>query len=161
MNLVKILTVENQENKNIYQLINNFFVLLDNDNWFLQNHLNSLFNLCESKNLHWAYSLRQIYNENLNYICDDNCESLGLLHPVWYNQKKNLIDMNCYFIKREILLFGTHQLNCKARDPNKPECDEALLQHLIKYHKYSSTKLCVCNSMINFACLSKLYFGSS
>jgi len=118
-----------------------YICFLDNDNWFLQNHLNSLFDLCESKNLHWAYSLRQIYNENLNYVCDDNCESLGLLHPVWYNQKKNLIDMNCYFIKREILLFGTHQLNCKARDPNKPECDEALLQHLIKYHKYSSTKL--------------------
>jgi len=35
MNIVKILTVENQENKNIYQLINNFFVLLGNDNWFV------------------------------------------------------------------------------------------------------------------------------
>jgi|TARA_B100001971_G_scaffold182586_1_gene180012 DNA repair protein RecO (recombination protein O) len=33
MNIVKILTVENQENKTIYQLLSNFFVLLDNDNW--------------------------------------------------------------------------------------------------------------------------------
>ena len=35
MNIIKILTVENQENKNIYQLLNNFFVLLDNDNWLI------------------------------------------------------------------------------------------------------------------------------
>jgi len=33
MNIVKILTVENQKNKTIYQLLSNFFVLLDNDNW--------------------------------------------------------------------------------------------------------------------------------
>ena len=33
MNIVKILTVENQENKNIYDLLKNFFLILDNDNW--------------------------------------------------------------------------------------------------------------------------------
>jgi len=33
MNIVKILTVENQENKNIYQLLTNYFVLLNKDNW--------------------------------------------------------------------------------------------------------------------------------
>ena len=33
MNLVKILTVENQENKNIYNLLKNFFLILDNDKW--------------------------------------------------------------------------------------------------------------------------------
>ena len=118
-----------------------YICFLDNDNWFLQNHLNSLFNLCESKKLHWAYSLRQIYDENINYICDDNCESLGLLHPVWYNGQKYLVDMNCYFIKREILLSVTNVLNGKTRDPNKTEPDEALLQHLIKYYKNLCTKL--------------------
>ena len=35
MNLVKILTVENQENKNIYNLLNNFFLLLKKDNWLI------------------------------------------------------------------------------------------------------------------------------
>ena len=35
MNIIKILTVENQENKNIYQLLSNFFVLLDKDNWLI------------------------------------------------------------------------------------------------------------------------------
>ena len=35
MNIIKILTVENQENKNIYQLLSNFFVILDKDNWLI------------------------------------------------------------------------------------------------------------------------------
>ena len=35
MNLIKILTVENQENKTVYQLLGNFFILLDNDNWLI------------------------------------------------------------------------------------------------------------------------------
>ena len=35
MNLVKILTVENQENKNIYNLLYNFFLLLKKDNWLI------------------------------------------------------------------------------------------------------------------------------
>ena len=33
MNLIKILTVENQESKTIYNLICNFFLLLKNDSW--------------------------------------------------------------------------------------------------------------------------------
>ena len=33
MNIVKILTVDNQENKNIYELLKNFFLILDKDDW--------------------------------------------------------------------------------------------------------------------------------
>tara|TARA_B100001175_G_C19011362_1_gene403637 strand:- start:156 stop:545 length:390 start_codon:yes stop_codon:yes gene_type:complete len=35
MNILKILTVENQQNKNIFFLINNFFSLLNEDNWIV------------------------------------------------------------------------------------------------------------------------------
>ncbi len=35
MNLVKILTMENQSNKNIYYLIDNFFEILNKSNWIL------------------------------------------------------------------------------------------------------------------------------
>ena len=33
MNLIKILTVENQSNKNLYNLINNFFENIKLDKW--------------------------------------------------------------------------------------------------------------------------------
>jgi len=35
MNLIKILTADNQENKNIYNLINNFFNILKKDKWLI------------------------------------------------------------------------------------------------------------------------------
>ena len=35
MNIIKILTVENEENKTIYELILNFFVLLNRDDWLI------------------------------------------------------------------------------------------------------------------------------
>ena len=35
MNLVKILTVENQENINVYNLLSNFFFLLKDDDWLI------------------------------------------------------------------------------------------------------------------------------
>ena len=35
MNLIKTLTVDNETNKNIYQLLNNFFELLNKDNWLV------------------------------------------------------------------------------------------------------------------------------
>ena len=35
MNLIKTLTVENETNKDIYQLLNNFFELLNKDNWLV------------------------------------------------------------------------------------------------------------------------------
>ena len=38
MNIVKVLTVDNQENKNIYLLLDNFFRILENDDW-LKNYI--------------------------------------------------------------------------------------------------------------------------
>ncbi len=35
MNLIKILTVDNQENRNIYQILNDLFLFLKNDNWLV------------------------------------------------------------------------------------------------------------------------------
>lgn len=59
-------------------LINSDYILfLDEDNWFEPDHVESLINMIEAKNLDFAYSLRKIYDVNGKYLLDDNCESLG------------------------------------------------------------------------------------
>ena len=59
-------------------LINSDYILfLDEDNWFEPDHVESLINTIEAKNLDFAYSLRKIYDVNGKYLLDDNCESLG------------------------------------------------------------------------------------
>ena len=66
MSLLKVLTAENQENKNIFYLINDFFTLLDSENWvkdFIFWELNIL------KNLGYDINFKNyVSRENINGI---------------------------------------------------------------------------------------------
>lgn len=81
-------------------LINTDYVLfLDQDNWFGDNHVKSCIDTIEANGLDWSYSLRKIFSKNGDYICEDNCESLGLWDGVTGNKH---IDTNCYCLKTEV-----------------------------------------------------------
>jgi len=83
-------------------LINSDYVFfLDQDNWYDENHVGSLVDLMETENLDWAYSLRKIYKESTEFVVNDNCESLGS-YPS-YSRRPNLVDTNCYALRRRIL----------------------------------------------------------
>jgi glycosyltransferase involved in cell wall biosynthesis len=77
-------------------LINTNYVLyLDQDCWYERNHVQSCIENIEKNNLEWSYSLRLITDKNGNYICEDNCESLGK----WPSYHGNYhIDTNNYCI---------------------------------------------------------------
>lgn len=76
-----------------------YLFFLDQDNYYEKNHVESLVNLCEEKNYSWAYSLRNIINKKGEFICQDNCESLGI-YESWMDKYYH-IDTNCYCLKRE------------------------------------------------------------
>ena len=80
--------------------INSDYVLyLDQDCWFDENHVESLVEEIETNEVDWSHSLRKIVDSQGNYICNDDCESLGKWKPfVNYNH----IDTNCYCIKTDI-----------------------------------------------------------
>ncbi len=80
-------------------LVNSDYVMyLDQDNQFEDNHVKSCLDLMKSNNLDWVYSLRNIYS-NGNFVCEDNCESLGKWESF---QNYKLTDTNCYCIKTSI-----------------------------------------------------------
>lgn len=84
-------------------LVNHDYILfLDQDNWFEKDHVEMLVNECEKYKFDWAYSLRKIYSKDKEYLCEDNCESLGRW-PVWVNKDAFLIDSSSYCFKREFL----------------------------------------------------------
>ena len=84
-------------------LINHDYVLfLDQDNWFDPDHVETLVNECEKYKFDWAYSLRKIYSKDKEYLCDDNCESLGRW-PVWVNPDAYLIDSSSYCFRTEFI----------------------------------------------------------
>ncbi len=73
---------------------------LDEDNWYEPNHVEELVKAIET-GAQWAYSLRKIYDKNGNYICDDNCESLGKW-PIFFNNDAYHIDTSSFAIRRDI-----------------------------------------------------------
>lgn len=81
-------------------LVNSDYVLyLDQDCWIDENHVESLVNTIEENDYYWAHSLRKIVDKDGNYVCNDDCESLGKWRPL---TNYNHIDTNCYCIKTEI-----------------------------------------------------------
>ena len=84
-------------------LINYDYILfLDQDNWFEPDHVASLVGEIERFNFDWSYSLRKIYDKDGNYLCDDNCESLGRW-PAWVSTQAHLIDSSSYCFKTEFI----------------------------------------------------------
>jgi GT2 family glycosyltransferase len=84
-----------------------YILFLDEDNWFEPNHVETMINKIKSKDLMCSYSLRRIVDEREQYVCDDDCESLGR-YPAFYDHLLNFVDTNCYCFKREYLVNIAH-----------------------------------------------------
>lgn len=83
-------------------LIDTEYVLyLDQDNVLDKDHVQTCVDTIEKNKLDWCYSLRKIIDKQGNYLCTDDCESLGkwqTYHGI------NHVDTNCYCIKTEIAI---------------------------------------------------------
>ena len=75
-------------------------VYLDEDNWIEPCHVEKLVKKIEEGN-DWAFSLRKIYDKDGNFLCEDNCESLGKW-PVYFDDKVFHIDTSSFAIRRDI-----------------------------------------------------------
>tara|TARA_Y100000590_G_scaffold443611_1_gene573266 strand:- start:912 stop:1595 length:684 start_codon:yes stop_codon:yes gene_type:complete len=80
MNLIKLLTVENQSNINIYQLIEDFYLFLDNKNWI-------------NKLIFWELDLFKLigYDLSLKNIVDEEVVDNKKLYFVSNNDEKKYI----------------------------------------------------------------------
>lgn len=78
-----------------------YILYLDQDCWFDPNHVQSCIDKIEKEDLDWCYSLRKIMSKEEEYICNDDCESLGKYNP---NFDYNLCDTSTYCIKREVAM---------------------------------------------------------
>ena len=73
---------------------------LDEDNWFEANHVEKMVEKLKEGH-DWVYSLRNIHDKEGNFLCEDNCESLGKW-PVYFNPDVFHIDTSCFAIRRDI-----------------------------------------------------------
>lgn len=84
-----------------YIFDHSYILYLDEDNWFDNNHVETLVRLCIDKQLLWSHSLRKIYSESGQYICDDDCESLGR-YSTYLDSSSHLVDTSAYCIHRSV-----------------------------------------------------------
>lgn len=75
---------------------------LDEDNWFESNHVSSLVKKIGEGNS-WAYSFRKICDKEGNFICNDECESLGKW-PVHFNPNVFHIDTSSFAVRRDVAI---------------------------------------------------------
>lgn len=73
---------------------------LDEDNFYEPEHVQTLVETI-SKGNDWAYSLRNIVDKNGEFICTDDCESLGKW-PVYFNNEIFHIDTSCFAVRRDV-----------------------------------------------------------
>lgn len=76
---------------------------LDEDNWIEPDHVERLVKKMQKDNLDWTYSLRKIYDKDGNFLCEDNCESLGKW-PVYFNDDVQHIDTSSFAVKRDVAI---------------------------------------------------------
>jgi glycosyltransferase involved in cell wall biosynthesis len=79
---------------------------LDEDNWYDADHVEKLVEVINRGN-DWAYSLRKITDKHGNFICNDNCESLGKW-PVYFDEKVFHIDTSSFAVKRDVAVRVGH-----------------------------------------------------
>jgi glycosyltransferase involved in cell wall biosynthesis len=105
-----------------------YVMFLDDDNYLDNNHVDLCINKVKEGN-DWTFSFRKIVDKDRNYICDDNCESLGnwpsVLHPEDF-----FVDVNCYFLPRKIAVQITPAWFRKFREPGQMEVDRVLAYFL-------------------------------
>lgn len=106
-----------------------YLIYLDDDNWIDSDHLKDCLSLLNKYKLDWCYSLRKIFDKNSNYLCDDNCESLGIW-GAWCNHQ-SMIDTNCYFLTVSIAREVSKIWMAKGYCDDAPEPDKLLARYLI------------------------------
>lgn len=109
----------------------NYFSFLDDDNYFEPTHIESMLDNVTKRPNFWSYSLRNIVDENSNFVCQDNCESLGKWHTI-IAQHDYFVDVNCYLLPRDLATAMTPVWNRKFRTPGIMEIDRAMYNFLIR-----------------------------
>lgn len=113
-----------------------YLCFLDQDNWYEDNHIESLVKVIEAGN-EWSYSLRKIVSQEGSYICNDDCESLGKWKSVLND---NFVDVNCYMIPKMAAIHFSPYWYRRARHPQEqPEVDRILSGFMMQNFKKFDT----------------------
>lgn len=83
-----------------------YYLFLDEDNWFAPNHIESLMGVMTIKDnlFDFAFSFRNICDEKGDFICKDQCESLGHW-PIFFSHHdpQFLVDTSSFIFRKDFI----------------------------------------------------------
>jgi glycosyltransferase involved in cell wall biosynthesis len=110
----------------VYLAKGDYICFLDDDNTMDPTHIEDCWKVTNENGNNWSYSLRKIVDKQHNFLCNDDCESLGKWASI-INPNDYFIDMNCYFLPKNIALTITPVMHRKFREPGQVEVDRAMI----------------------------------
>jgi len=111
-----------------------YIIYLDEDNWIDSGHVENLVKVAKDND--WAFSFRKIVGQDNEFVCKDDCESLGKWHTC-LNEKEFFLDTGCYFLPKSLAVQLSPAWYRRARHPQEqPEVDRLLMQILLQ-NKYT------------------------
>lgn len=117
----------------IYLVRGEYIVMLDEDDTIEPTHIEDLVKAV--KGYDWAYSYRRIVDRQHNFICNDECESLG---PVKNVCNDNLVGIGSMLLPLKLAITYSPLMYRKARDPGVEEVDRILTRFMLK-HTHNGT----------------------
>lgn len=110
-----------------------FVAFLDEDNWYHETHLQNMQKLLvQDPTLHWSFSLRQIFDIDGNFICNDNCESLGNMCHTVLAWNDFLVDTSCFLFRKDVAIaIAPH--NMHQSRTGGIEADRAMTKFLLEH----------------------------
>lgn len=100
-----------------------FVSYLDEDNWVDPDHLKNMQEIMMAENLDWSFSLRKIHDVDGNFICNDNCESLGNVCHTVLAWNDFLVDTSCFLFKKDVAIeiapHNMHQSRSGGMEPDR------------------------------------------
>jgi glycosyltransferase involved in cell wall biosynthesis len=76
-----------------------YLLFLDEDNWFEPDHVASMIDTIEERDLEWCFALRRICGRDGTFLINDDCESLGKCNG-WTNLR--FVDTSAYCVRLSI-----------------------------------------------------------
>lgn len=78
-----------------------YTLYLDEDNWIEPNHVEGLINTISDNHYFFSHSLRNIFDKDGNFLCRDECESLGSVPSIG---GYHLVDTSSYCFRTSFLI---------------------------------------------------------